>query len=716
MLGSVHRVGREAPAYQESRRAAMLDFVRAYVGGRHQFVRSYLRELETANQWLKDQHGQNAADELRTWAERLERELRARTAAAERAYAEQRAWIARLEQSLEQANANVASVCEELRSKSAQADELAQRLTDKAAEADRIWQALVRTEQNLADKSAEADRIWRAQMAADQRVGELQSELAGIYNSTGWRVLQVLYRIRFFIFPRGSRRERAAKRCMHAQRRLRQRFGGRFRPTPDNSSAGAGPGHGSTAASPSPITAAVATSSKTVESGVPGLVSVVLPVYNQADMLRESIESVLAQTYPDFELIVVNDGSTDGVEQVLAEYAGHPKVRCLSQANQKLPKALSNGFEFARGQFCTWTSADNLMEPRQLERQVEFLRSHPEFEMVYCDYLAIDDRGLPLRDPSFRPHNRRRPDAPEIHLPRDPARLNDRDDNFIGACFMYRGWVGRLMGEYAPSLGVEDFDYWLRLNKLFRIAHLGSDELLYRYRVHDNTLNARAAEHRIAERVQRLMGLDRRRQAFYARPWTILADEQTRAWLSQVVQPPNTITDLLSESAPPAATDAKTMYMVRADRLPQLPRRPHPHQACVVAWFDADPRAPYQYSDAVRNVADLCFAADAKTTARLELQGGRGVQAAPGPALWSAAASFANNELFFRTTTPARDRRRTLPQLLRSQRRLRVLLQVDHFLQGGFEQVVMDIAQVLDPQRFEIAILALGREAQVPGR
>ena len=84
---------------------------------------------------------------------------------------------------------------------------------------------------------------------------------------------------------------------------------------------------------------------------------------------------------------------------VLGRYIGHPRVRVLSQANQKLPKALSNGFALARGEFWTWTSADNLMHPEQLARLVAFLRSRPETAMVYADYVAIDDRGGPLGRP-----------------------------------------------------------------------------------------------------------------------------------------------------------------------------------------------------------------------------------------------------------------------------------------------------------------------------
>ena len=242
---------------------------------------------------------------------------------------------------------------------------------------------------------------------------------------------------------------------------------------------------------------------------VPGLVSVVLPVYNQADLLGDSIRSVLDQTYDHFELIIVDDGSEDGVAEVLRRYIGHPKVRILRQSNQKLPRALSHGFAFARGEFWTWTSADNLMHPEQLARLVAFLGTHPDAAMVYADYVAIDDRGEPLADPSFRPQNRRPATSPEIHLPRDPREINVVRDNFIGPCFLYRSIVGRLIGDYDPGLGIEDYDYWMRVNHAFRIEHLGTDETLYRYRVHDRSLSGRAVELKIAERAAALMKTER---------------------------------------------------------------------------------------------------------------------------------------------------------------------------------------------------------------
>lgn len=548
------------------------------------------------------------------------------------------------------------------------------------------------------------------------QIQELEARLHSITASRGWRLLQGLRRLRYLLFPHGSRRERLGKWCMHKQRRFRHHarqgpgavlraFGGTLRR--GLSGAGAKP---STTAALAPLDTVGATEQAESVLQVPGLVSVILPAYNQSGLLRESIESVLAQTYEAFELIVVNDGSTDGIEAVLDEYTSHPKVRLLTQANQKLPKALSNGFEFARGQFWTWTSADNLMEPEQLEKQVAFLRAHPDVALVYCDYLAIDDQGQLLRDPNFRPHNRRTPDSPEVHLPRATAPLNTVEDNFVGACFMYRSWVGRLVGEYAPYMGIEDYDYWMRLNLLFKLEHIDTDQPLYRYRVHDNTLCARAVEHSIYQRVRRLMAHERERSAYFKRPWTVYADEPTEAWLAQTDTGSHTVRRLTSDKLV-AENGEKILLLVRADTLPILAERSLNADCCVAAWLDQDRLAPYRYASAVQRAADICFAGDAPATSRLGLFTRCAFQVPPGPSLFGLALAFGNNHLFFRQTTPAADRARTLPHVYQpADRRLRVLLQVDNFLQGGFEQVVLDVAAVLDPEQFDVSILVLGQE------
>jgi hypothetical protein len=362
---------------------------------------------------------------------------------------------------------------------------------------------------------------------------------------------------------------------------------------------------------------------------VPGRVSVVLPVFDQADMVAASIDSVLAQTHPDFELIVVDDGSTDGVHDVLRRYLGDPRVRVLTQPNQGLPKALSNGFEFATGELWTWTSADNLMHPEQLARLVAFLRDRPEVAMVYADYELIDDRGQPLVGGEFRVMDRTdKHNLAAVRVKRSTHDLNRYEDNFVGACFLYRGQVGRLVGDYNPELGLEDYDYWMRINRMFRIEHLGTDELLYRYRVHDNTLSARARELRILERAKVLMGYERERAAWLDAPLRVLADPPTFAWLGDALEESD---ELLPFDGTTPADDLKTLLALTADGLGALPLEPLPRHASVACWF-ATSELVHRAAPWLRHLPIAAFAADPDVSARLAVHTGR-----PRPANTSSA-------------------------------------------------------------------------------
>ena len=156
-----------------------------------------------------------------------------------------------------------------------------------------------------------------------------------------------------------------------------------------------------------------------------------------------------------------------------------------------------------------------------LERLSAFMRQHVDVALVYADYMAIDDKGDPLTAEWFRPQNKRHPNSPELHLPQSAELLNIIQDNFLGASFMYRRSTLKLIGDYDPQLGVEDYDYWMRINSMMRVSHLGTDEVLYDYRVHDNSLNAKAAEFKIAEKVAKLMEYEKERYAFYYKPFEV---------------------------------------------------------------------------------------------------------------------------------------------------------------------------------------------------
>ncbi|MGC8880108.1 MAG: glycosyltransferase family 2 protein, partial [Anaerolineae bacterium] len=126
------------------------------------------------------------------------------------------------------------------------------------------------------------------------------------------------------------------------------------------------------------------------------LVSIVLPTYNQAHYLGQALDGVFWQTYRHFELIVVDDGSTDGTAAVLEKYRDRPEMQVISQTNQGLPRALNVGFAHARGKYLTWTSSDNIMLPDMLSVLVESLSRDQSVGLVYADFYLMDENGNEL--------------------------------------------------------------------------------------------------------------------------------------------------------------------------------------------------------------------------------------------------------------------------------------------------------------------------------
>jgi glycosyltransferase involved in cell wall biosynthesis len=218
---------------------------------------------------------------------------------------------------------------------------------------------------------------------------------------------------------------------------------------------------------------------------------------------------VLSQTYRNWELIVLDDGSTDDLERRVRHYLADRRVIFLRQPNQKLPAALNHAFAYARGELLTWTSADNIMLPFQLERLVEELAAHPDAGLAYSDYWAIDDQGEALDDPNWRSHTATRK-FPLIRLPSEVGieNFHRSGDNFIGASFLYRRSVADIVGRYADdTFGGEDYDFWLRMHLVTAFRHVA--EPLYRYRVHRDTLSAHAEELGLFANIRELLEADR---------------------------------------------------------------------------------------------------------------------------------------------------------------------------------------------------------------
>jgi glycosyltransferase involved in cell wall biosynthesis len=204
------------------------------------------------------------------------------------------------------------------------------------------------------------------------------------------------------------------------------------------------------------------------------LVSVVIPCFNQAHFLDAAITSVLAQTYPHYELVVVDDGSTDHTSKVAAQY---PQVRYCWQANQGLGAARNTGWRASQGAYLVFLDADDRLLPRALEAGVCQLQSLPDGAFVSGHFRYINNDG-----------SWRHEDAQEA-VASDPY-LALLQGNYIAmhATVMYRREALEAAGGFNATLpACEDYDLYLRLARLRPVGRYG--EVVAEYRQHTGNMS-----------------------------------------------------------------------------------------------------------------------------------------------------------------------------------------------------------------------------------
>ena len=217
----------------------------------------------------------------------------------------------------------------------------------------------------------------------------------------------------------------------------------------------------------------------------PVLISIILPTHNGARYLRQSIDSCLTQTYADFELIIVDDGSDDPRVAAILTPQTDPRIRVLRlEKNAGLPAALNAGFREARGTMLTWTSDDNLFRPNALEVMTRELK-RGDADFVYARATSIDEEGKAIGSIVPRP-------ADQLAL-----------DNCIGPCFLFTRRVWGEIGTFDSAMRlVEDYDYWVRVSKRFHMRPLADD--LYLYRQHKENLTSIEGRDRVREMVDKV--------------------------------------------------------------------------------------------------------------------------------------------------------------------------------------------------------------------
>ncbi|MBK9925980.1 MAG: glycosyltransferase [Anaerolineales bacterium] len=199
------------------------------------------------------------------------------------------------------------------------------------------------------------------------------------------------------------------------------------------------------------------------------VVSIIIPNYNHAQYISDAINSVLNQTYPDYEVIVVDDGSKDNSREVIDAYGG--KIRAIYQQNQGLSAARNTGITAAQGDYIGVLDADDMYEPEFISTLVSLLESQPDADGVYCGYRFVDHLNNPL------PQVEAREVAPE--------KLYGAlvDGNFlVPESIFVRKYCYEKVGLFDTSLrALEDLDMWLRITSQFRVTH--TTKILTRHRI-----------------------------------------------------------------------------------------------------------------------------------------------------------------------------------------------------------------------------------------
>ncbi len=199
------------------------------------------------------------------------------------------------------------------------------------------------------------------------------------------------------------------------------------------------------------------------------LVSIVIPAFNAADYLREAIDSVLNQSYPNIELIVLDDGSTDETSEILNRYPEGDFYR-ESHPNMGQAATLNKGWAMAKGKLLGYLSADDALFPCAVEDLVGSLEANPGAVMAYGDYECMDEHSRTIK---------------AIRLPDFDYMAMIRDIECLpGPGVLWRRDAFQKSGGWDQGLHqIPDYDFWLRLGLHGGFCHV--DEVLARFRVHD---------------------------------------------------------------------------------------------------------------------------------------------------------------------------------------------------------------------------------------
>jgi glycosyltransferase involved in cell wall biosynthesis len=208
--------------------------------------------------------------------------------------------------------------------------------------------------------------------------------------------------------------------------------------------------------------------------------SIILPCFNGARWLRFAIDSVLSQTYGNFEFIIINDGSTDSSEEIILSYLSDKRITYVDQKNKGFSASINRGIRESNGEFIGFIGQDDIWLPNKLKLQVNYLNQHKNVDLVYSSFYHIDSKGEVFylmdkgKDTSFHGRNVIKDLFYDNYIGFETVLVNKKCFEEVG-CFDER------------MLAFSDHDMWLRMVSKFNFGYITLP--LVKKRFHDNNLS-----------------------------------------------------------------------------------------------------------------------------------------------------------------------------------------------------------------------------------
>lgn len=204
-------------------------------------------------------------------------------------------------------------------------------------------------------------------------------------------------------------------------------------------------------------------------------ISVVMAVYNGMPYLKDAVQSILGQTYKDFEFIIIDDASTDSSWEYLKSLKDRKVKLIKNEKNLGLASSLNKGIKAAKGDYIARMDADDISLPQRFEKQINFFKDHDDYILVGSQVMWVDKNNSSIS--GF-----------DVHLKdEDIRRKLIARNQFHHATVMFKKYDIEKLGAYKNNLnGIEDYDLWFRVIKKGKVANL--PERLVKRRIHERAL------------------------------------------------------------------------------------------------------------------------------------------------------------------------------------------------------------------------------------